>query len=183
MTRDSDLSVSHFGLYVVDQARMEQFYTEVLGYVVTDRGVLGATSLVFMSQHPNEHHEIVLASGRPSVASFNIINQLSLRAADLSSLKRVYKKVVEAGVDDLNPVTHGNAISIYFRDPEGSRIEVFIDTPWYVDQPHRVPIEMELPDEQFWEKVHDYCRTLPGYKSRAEWEGIMRERMGLVTKN
>ncbi len=33
------------------------------------------------------------------------------------------------------PVTHGNAISVYFADPEGNGIEVFCDTPWHVAQP------------------------------------------------
>ena len=30
---------------------------------------------------------------------------------------------------------HGNAWSLYFRDPEGNRLEVFCDTQWYVEQP------------------------------------------------
>ena len=33
------------------------------------------------------------------------------------------------------PVTHGNAISVYFNDPEGNGIEIFCDTPWHVQQP------------------------------------------------
>jgi hypothetical protein len=32
------------------------------------------------------------------------------------------------------------------RDPEGNRIELFVDTPWYVQQPLRIPMDMNLPD-------------------------------------
>ncbi|MCD6041260.1 MAG: hypothetical protein K0R40_863, partial [Burkholderiales bacterium] len=32
----------HMGIYVADLARMEDFYTRVLGFAVTDRGELGA---------------------------------------------------------------------------------------------------------------------------------------------
>jgi catechol 2,3-dioxygenase len=39
--------------------------------------------------------------------------------------------------------THGNAMSIYFRDPEGNRLEVFMDTPWYCEQPLREPIDLD----------------------------------------
>jgi catechol-2,3-dioxygenase len=180
MPRDVELSVSHVGFYVTDLPRMERFYVDVLGYVVTDRGQLGETGLVFLSQHPEEHHEIVLASGRPGNLPFNIINQISLRAADLSSLKKVFRRISGVGVADLQPVTHGNAISLYFRDPEGNRVEVFIDTPWYVAQPHRVAIDVTLSDDEIWRRVHDHCRSLPGFKSRSAWEKAMIERMGLV---
>ncbi len=54
---------SHLGLYVREVARMERFYTEFLGFLVSDRGRLGETQLVFLSRDPREHHQIVLASG------------------------------------------------------------------------------------------------------------------------
>ena len=43
----------------------------------------------------------------------------------------------------LGPVTHGNALSVYFLDPEGNRVELLIDTPWYVPQPHRLVVDIE----------------------------------------
>ena len=62
------LSFSHFGFFVRDIPGMEDFYTRVLGFAVTDRGELdtprGRVSLVFMTRDPKDHHQIVLASGR-----------------------------------------------------------------------------------------------------------------------
>jgi len=50
------LSFSHVGLFVSDVPRMEDFYTRVMGFTVTDRGVLetdaGPLSLVFLSRRP-----------------------------------------------------------------------------------------------------------------------------------
>lgn len=46
----------------------------------------------------------------------------------------------------LGPITHGNALSVYFHDPEKNRVELLIDTPWYVPQPYRVPYDIMLPD-------------------------------------
>lgn len=64
------LTFAHFGMFVTDIARMERFYTEVLEFTVTDRGQLtgpnGPFDLVFLSRDPDEHHQLVLATGRPA---------------------------------------------------------------------------------------------------------------------
>jgi len=50
------LSLSHMGFYVNDIARMEDFYSRVLEFTVTDRGALqtpnGEVRLVFLSRDP-----------------------------------------------------------------------------------------------------------------------------------
>ena len=143
----ASLSFSHVGFYVHDIERMAAFYKDVMGFFETDRGLLGAVRLVFLSRNPDEHHQIVLASGRPAEPVFNVINQISLRVPDLATLRVVRDNVVaEPGVTDLVCATHGNAVSIYFRDPEGNRLEVFMDTPWYCEQPLREPIDLDQPD-------------------------------------
>ena len=85
------LSFSHMGFFVRDIARVEDFYRRVMGFTVTDRGHLdlprGRVDLVFLSRDPTEHHQIVLASGRPAELPFNVINQISFRLASLADLK------------------------------------------------------------------------------------------------
>ncbi|MEO7243081.1 MAG: VOC family protein, partial [Variovorax sp.] len=139
------LSFSHFGMYAHDMAKMEDFYVRLLEFTVTDRGELptphGTVSLVFLSRDPNEHHQIVLASGRPEKLDFNPINQISLKADSLETLRGLKRRLEAAGAADIQPVTHGNAVSIYLRDPEGNRLELYLDLPWYVSQPMRVPVD------------------------------------------
>ena len=77
LQEQSALAFSHMGFYVTDLARMTHFYTEVMGFTQTDQGHLGAVQLVFLSRDPSEHHQVVLATGRPEGLSFNLINQLS----------------------------------------------------------------------------------------------------------
>src|SRR5262249_10227055 len=110
--------------------------------------------------------------------AFNAINQISLRVDDLAALRVVYRRVREEGVQELRPVTHGNAISVYFLDPEGNRLEVFLDTPWYTPQPLREPVDLDQPDAAIWQAVEALCRSRPGFKPRADWEAEMRARMG-----
>jgi catechol-2,3-dioxygenase len=153
------LAFSHVGLWVFDPDRMERFYRDVLGFTMTDSGMLGPSRIVFMSRDPAEHH------------------QISLRTRDLAELRGWFRRVRDAAVDDLQPVTHGNAISIYFRDPEGNRIEIFIDTPWYTTQPFRVPLDLDRPDAEIWQEVEALCRRSPGTVPRPDWEAAMRARM------
>ena len=181
------LQFSHLGLYVHDLPRMAAFYQRVLGFTQTDQGFLPTADpakpveLVFLSGDPEEHHQIVLASGRPREAHFNVVNQISLRAASLDDLQHRHRQI-EAEVagghaSNLVPITHGNAISIYFSDPEGNRLEFFIDTPWYVSQPIRVPIDLKQPPAEVLAWAEKHARGLDGFCAREEWVERMRVRM------
>ncbi|MBB5398153.1 catechol 2,3-dioxygenase-like lactoylglutathione lyase family enzyme [Paraburkholderia youngii] len=178
------LSLSHMGFYVSDMARVEDFYSRVLEFTVTDRGMLqtphGEVRLVFLSRDPAVHHQIVLASGRPEHLAFNPINQISFEADSLDTLRQFHARFVSERLEEINPVTHGNAISIYARDPEGNRLEIFIDTPWYVDQPMRVPVDFDLPDADLMAAVEHHASALPGFRPRTDWQAEMAVRMGLV---
>jgi catechol 2,3-dioxygenase-like lactoylglutathione lyase family enzyme len=164
------LSFSHFGFFVRDIERMTDFYTRLLGFTVSDRGQLGNAALVFLTGDPREHHQIVLVGGRPEAPGFNPINQISFRAADLASLRGLYNRIKsEKDVSEIAPVSHGNALSVYFRDPEGNRLELFVDTPWYVEQPVRIPLDMTLSDEALWQWAERTARALPGYRPVEDW--------------
>jgi catechol 2,3-dioxygenase-like lactoylglutathione lyase family enzyme len=173
---------SHLGIYVSDMARMESFYTDLFGFTVTDRGRLdtprGEVDLVFLSRDPDEHHQLVLASGRPDQLPFNVINQMSFRVDGLPELRAMHDLLADQPVSEVSPVTHGNAVSVYFRDPEGNRIELFFDTPWYVTQPLRVPIDFSLGDAALMASIEQHARSLPGFRSRDKWRSEMAQRMG-----
>jgi catechol 2,3-dioxygenase-like lactoylglutathione lyase family enzyme len=177
MTSVPEFSFSHMGIYVTDPARMEDFYTRVLGFAVTDRGLLGSVSLVFLSRDARDHHQIVLAAGRPAGAAFNPINQISFRMADFAGLREMHRRLEKERVEELAPVSHGNALSVYFKDPEGNRIELFIDTPWYVEQPVRVPIDMKLSEAEIWAWAERDARSRPGFRPVDEWRSALRRKL------
>jgi catechol-2,3-dioxygenase len=172
-----EFTFSHMGVFVADLARMEDFYTRLLGFTVTDRGNLASTKLVFLSRDPREHHQIVLASGKPDGLPFNPINQISFRMANFSGLREMHRRLADEKARDLYPVSHGNALSVYFLDPEGNRIELFVDTPWYVQQPLRVPMDMRLADAELWRWAEAEARKEPGFKPVEQWRSEMKKRM------
>lgn len=173
------LSFSHMGFYVANAERMSAYYQSVLGFTETDKGLLGTVQLIFLSRDPHEHHQLVLAGGKPEGLNFNVINQISFRVPELNVLRAV-KALAEQdkGTTEMVSVTHGNAISIYFRDPEGNRIEVFIDTPWYCEQPLREAVDLTLDDEKIWARAKEMASSRPKFQLRAEWQAEMSRRMG-----
>eukprot|EP00937_MAST-01D_sp_MAST-1D-sp2_P004873 g4873.t1 len=172
-----DLSFSHFGIFARDPKSLGSFYVRYLGFTVTDTGTLPSGDLVFLSRDPTEHHQIVLCSGRPE-GGFNTVNQISLRTTSLDALRELAASLgSEPSVSEILPVTHGNAISLYFRDPEGNRCEVFIDAPFYCQQPQRVAVDLSKSDTEIWSFVEEHARSQPNFKSRDEWMRGIREKM------
>ena len=180
VTQRVPLSMSHIGLYVHDLPMMEQFYTRVLGFTVTDRGKVRGADIVFTSWDPKDHHQVALVSGRPKDLPFNHINQISFRVAAVEDLQAVWRRVKdEPSASDLRPMDHGNAWSLYFRDPEGNRLEVFCDTEWYTEQPSLEDLDLSLPAEQIRAKSEAYCRTAPGFKPIKQYQSEIARKMGL----
>ena len=172
------LAFSHLGIYVTDGPRMEDFYTRVLGLLVSDRGVLPhGPTLTFLSHDPDQHHQIVLATGRPPGVEYNVINQISFKVASLEDLQTMYRRLKDEGVKEFRIVTHGNAWSIYFPDPEGNRVEVFVDTPWHTPQPIAEPFDVEAPVAKIMADTEALCRSREGFASRAEWRDRQVARM------
>lgn len=176
------LTLTHFGFYVQNMERQVEFYTKILEFTVTDRGQApsGIGEIVFLSRDPEEHHQIVLIGGRkPNTNYSDVVNQVSLRADSLGTLRRIYNNLKAAGIKEFEIITHGNSISIYAHDPEGLRLEYYLHTPWYCSQPMRIPLDFSLDDQALWAKVEAHARSLPGFKPRAEWVAEMKKRMGI----
>ena len=179
------LAFTHVGIYVTDMDRMVDFYTRVVGFAVSDRGprLQGGGEIAFMTRDPREHHQVVLATGRPDKLPFNMVNQLSFLVDDLPTLKTLYGDLKrEPGVEDLGPVSHGNALSAYFFDPEKNRIEFYMHTPWHVPQPHRISVDLTLPDARLWAAVEEDVRATPGFKRREEWIKEMERKVAQATE-
>lgn len=177
MKAQRKLWFSHIGLFVTDIDKMVDFYTRFLGFMVSDRGPRPGGEIVFMTRDASEHHQLVFATGRPADMPFNVINQLSFRVDSLDTLREMHNALKNQPVKILGPVTHGNALSSYFLDPEGNRVELLIGTPWYVPQPMRIPVDLSLPDAKLWSSIEQQIRGMPGFKTHAEWEAEITKKL------
>ena len=163
---------SHFGIFVTDLEKMVAFYTETFELTVTDRGV-GRTfknQLVFTSASPDQHHQLVLASGRPADATFSTVMQISFVVPSIQHLRDVSQRALERGATDLRGLNHGNALSIYLKDPEGNTVEIYVDMPFYVSQPHGDPLDLSKDDETLMRETEAICRSDPTFMPLAQWQ-------------
>ena len=162
---------AHFGIYVIDLPLMLGFYEGVFGLTVTDRGEGRSFkgTLVFTSGAPDQHHQLVFATGRaPGTPS--TVMQIAFKVPSIQSLRDLSKKALELGATDLRPLNHGNALSVYFKDPEANTVEIYIDTPWHVSQPHGEPLDLAKSDEEILRETEAHCRRDPSFMPMAQWQ-------------
>lgn len=171
--------LTHMGLYVRDLPAMTRFYTEVLGLSVADRGPgrVPGTEMVFLTADPECHHQVVLVSGRPETDGYNPINQISFTVRSLDELRAVRDRALALGASALRQTSHGNAWSVYFRDPEGNTLEAYLDTPFHVPQPRGDALDLDRPDAEIVAATEAACRADPGFRPRAEYVRAMADRL------
>lgn len=139
--------LGHVGLYARDLEGLRDFYRDVLGLKVADQDL--DRGIVFMSSDPeSEHHELALARGRATDETVEMVQQLSWHVDSVEAIQGFHRLFKEQGVRVQREVTHGNALSIYFFDPEGNRNEVYFSTGVLTQQPFSKPIDLSLPKDE-----------------------------------
>ena len=161
---------THFGVHAADLDRMVDFYTRVMGFVVSDSGVgrSGARAF-FMTQNADCHHQFVLFDGRPDELSYNPVNQISFRLDSLDTLRGYRQALLREGIVEQRLTDHGNAWSIYFKDPEGNPVELYVDSPFYTPQPCGEPFDLDQPNEEIVKRTEAMCRRRPRFMTRTAW--------------
>ncbi|MEZ5183259.1 MAG: VOC family protein [Acidimicrobiales bacterium] len=180
MTPTPSLVLAHTTLAVRDLEAMVAFYVDVLGFHVTDRGAPapGLDDMVFLSQDPAAHHQIVLVrddDARP--ASFVLADHLAFRTATLGQLRQVGRRLDAAQVEGVIPICHGNAWSLYFPDPEGNGLEVFVDTPFHVAQPFADPLDLSMTDDELLADLEAKVADRDGSQPFADWRTAFAARL------
>ena len=85
---------------------------------------------------------------------------------------------LDGEVTQLEPANHGIAWSLYTADPEGNHLEFFVETPWFIHQPMKQPLDFTLSDDEIVRTTEAFCRTQPGFQPHPEWYRKLGARMG-----
>jgi catechol-2,3-dioxygenase len=154
--------VGHVGINTSNLDEMLAFYRDVIGLQVTDDDI--DHGLVFLSADPSvEHHHLVLARVPESQQLRPVLQQVSFRCSTLEDIIGFFQRFKNEGVHIQYAVTHGNAIGVYFYDPDGNRCEVYWQTGLQARQAFRVSIDLAKPAEelidQVWALVKEYGET------------------------
>jgi catechol-2,3-dioxygenase len=144
MAKPSVAKLGHVGLHVKDLEKEKAFFRDVVGLTVTDEDP--EIGMVFMSARPEEeHHEFLLCRGRNVDTEAKVVQQISFRCNSLEDVVGFYRRFKEHGVAIERTVSHGNALSVYFFDPEGNRCETYWNTGLKAKQPYGNKIDLDKP--------------------------------------
>lgn len=164
------LSWSHTVINVRDLQKMLDYYTNVLGFEISDRGPLGdgAPEIVFLSNDPDEHHQVAMVAARGDETEGSPLNHMAFRVEHFEDVKTLHERLTAAEGAGVMPLSHGNTLSLYFSDPEGNGLEVFWDTPWHVAQPQGKPWDPSLGKDAALAWVEDNFSSDPSFALQAE---------------
>tara|TARA_Y100001970_G_scaffold41789_1_gene51917 strand:- start:25902 stop:26426 length:525 start_codon:yes stop_codon:yes gene_type:complete len=163
------LDWSHTVLNINNKEKILDFYTNILGFKISDSGpiVENGPEIIFISQNPDEHHQLAFVVDRNEVGSQTSLNHISFRVESFDALKEAKEKLDSINHDYL-PLCHGNALSFYFSDPEMNGLEIFLDTPWDVDQPQGILWDPELDEKSALDWVEQTFKHEPSFIKREE---------------
>lgn len=144
--------LGHVGIHCSDLEACKTFYRDVVGLTVTDEDP--QIGMVFLSSRPaDEHHELLLCGGRSSPSGTLMLQQIAFRCDNLTDIIDYYRRLNEHGVKLDMVVTHGNAVGIYFYDPEGNRCEVYWPTGLEARQPFLESVDLTQPPDAIMARV------------------------------
>jgi catechol 2,3-dioxygenase len=138
-------ALGHVVLRVTDRDRAERFYNGILGLPLCARFDEGGMKMAFFSL--GNHHDFAVMevkgerSGRNNAGldhvAFNI-------GTTLDELREAKTKLEAAGIAP-RPVDHEVTKSLYFEDPDGNGIELYVDaSDVWRREPQRVAQLMPL---------------------------------------
>jgi catechol-2,3-dioxygenase len=138
-------SLGHVGLYVREIERSKAFYRDVLGLTVSDQSPTTGSVFMTAKDRLDEHHELLLVPGREDG---KVVQQISFRCASLADLKDFHRVLLERQVPIVRIVSHGNAVGVYFLDPDGNHVEIYWPTGVDWPQPFGKPIDLSASNEE-----------------------------------
>jgi len=104
---------------------MVDWYRTVLG-----AEVVHADAMLAFLTYDDEHHRIAIAripglEEQPPLAAGT--DHVAFTYADLGDLLYTYERLKSAGIEPCWAINHGPTTSLYYKDPDGNKIELQVD--------------------------------------------------------
>ena len=123
--------VGHLVLRVKDMERSKRFFQDVLGFPIVAQNERGM--VFFSTDVKDNHHMLALMPGKegaqmPSADQIGM-QHVSFELGSFAELQDAYRTFKEKGVNIAYTTFHGISKSVYFTDPDGNMLEVYVNVP------------------------------------------------------
>jgi catechol 2,3-dioxygenase len=140
-------ALGHVVVQVTDRTRAEQFYGDLLGLPLCARYDEDGMKMAFFTL--GNHHDFAVneVSGEIARGDATGLHHVAFKIGDTLDHLREAKVRLEAAGVTLRPVDHEVTKSLYFEDPDGNGVELYIDaSDIWRREPQRVAqaVPMEL---------------------------------------
>jgi catechol 2,3-dioxygenase-like lactoylglutathione lyase family enzyme len=121
--------IGHVGIYAQDLERSARFYTEVLGFQVTDVIAPGGElngGAVFL-RCSTDHHAIALFQATDENKAGGSLHHIAMEVPTIDELVRVreHLRLHQVQIDLDGRRGAGVQLVVEFRDPDGHRLEIY----------------------------------------------------------
>jgi catechol 2,3-dioxygenase len=140
-------ALGHVVLRVTDCARAERFYNGLLGLPICARFDQDGMKMSFFTL--GNHHDFAVLQvsgdgGAKNEAAVGLHHVAFNIGRNLDDLREAKAKLEAAGITP-NPVDHEVTKSLYFEDPDGNGVELYVDaSEVWRSEPQRVAQLMPL---------------------------------------
>src|SRR5688572_13132286 len=130
MAIDPRVDIGHVHLKVADIDRALAFWSDVLGFELTQR--MGDQA-AFLSAGGYHHHiglNTWYSRGAPPAPPNSAgLFHVAVRYPDRATLADAVRRVLEAGIPLSGASDHGVSEAVYLQDPDGNGVELYRDRP------------------------------------------------------
>jgi catechol 2,3-dioxygenase len=120
-------ALGHVVLRVTDCARAEAFYGGVLGLPVCARFDEQGMKMLFFTLGNHHDFAVMQVGGGAASQEGAGLHHVAFKIGDsLDELREAKTRLEAAGVT-VNPIDHEVTKSLYFEDPDGNGVELYID--------------------------------------------------------
>ena len=123
--------VGHLVLNVKDVERSKRFFEEVLGFPVVAQNPRGM--VFFSTDLKDNHHQLAICPAKEGAAMPTRdgvgMQHVSFELGTFAELQDAYRQLKANGVEIDHTVFHGVSKSVYFYDPDGNRLELYVNVP------------------------------------------------------
>ena len=123
--------VGHLVLRVKDVARSRRFFEEIMGLPVVGQNQRGM--VFFSADVKDNHHMLAIVPAREGAAlparDQVGMDHVSFELGSFAELQEAYRRLKHNGVEIDHTTYHGVTKSVYFLDPDGNRLEFYVNVP------------------------------------------------------